>query len=102
MAGQMQGTLADLLRAIGRMDRRQYTSSTGMADEGRAELWDRRARVLFSGTVNAGAWEYSRYWDFGDRVRVLHAGQLLSCMINSVRIRLAGGAETVTADLREV
>ena len=89
-------------RVEGFTDRRQYTSSTGMADEGRAELWDRRARVLFSGTVNAGAWEYSRYWEFGDRVRVLHAGQRLTCMINSVQIRLAGGAETVTANLREV
>lgn len=89
-------------RVEGFTDRRQYTSSTGMADEGRAELWDRRARVLFSGTVNAGAWEYSKYWDFGDRVRVLHAGQRLTCMINSVRIGLAGGAETITADLREV
>jgi len=89
-------------RVEGWADRRQYTSSTGMADEGRAELWDRRARVLFTGTVNPGAWEYLRYWDFGDKVKVLHAGQALTCMINSVRIRLAGGAETVTADLREV
>ena len=89
-------------RAEGFTDRRQYTSSAGMADEGRAELWDRRARMLFAGTVNPGAWEYLRYWDFGDRVRVLHAGQALTCMINSVRIRLAGGAETITADLREI
>lgn len=89
-------------RVEGWADRRQYTSSTGMADEGRAELWDKRARILFSGTVNAGAWEYSRYWDFGDLVRVLHAGQMLTCMINSVRIHLADGAETITADLREV
>ena len=89
-------------RVEGFADRRQYTSSTGMADEGRAELWDRRARVLFAGTINPGAWEYSRYWEFGDRVKVLHADQLLTCMVNSVQIRLAGGAETVTANLREV
>lgn len=89
-------------RVEGFTDRRQYTSSTGMADEGRAELWDQRARVLFSGTINPGAWEYLRYWDFGDRLRVIHAGQSLTCMVNSVRIGLANGAETVTADLREV
>lgn len=89
-------------RVEGFTDRRQYTSSTGMADEGRAELWDRRARVLFTGTINPGAWEYTRLWEFGDRVKILHAGQLITCIVNSVRIGLAGGAETVTADLREV
>ena len=88
-------------RVEGFTDRRQYTSSTGMSDEGRAELWDQRARVLFSGTINPGAWEIGKYWEFGDKVRVLHAGQTLSCIVNSVRIRLAGGAETVTAELRE-
>ena len=84
------------------VDARQYTSSTGMSDEGAAALYDARRLVTFAGKLNAGAYEYGRDWDFGDRLYVMHEGVRIDAIIHAVSIRLAGGREDIDAQLRSL
>jgi hypothetical protein len=84
------------------VDARNYTSSTGMSDEGAAALYDARRLVTFAGKINTGAYEYGRDWEFGDRLYVSHEGVRVDCIVHSVAIRLSGGREDVVAELRSL
>ncbi len=84
------------------VDARNYSSSTGMSDEGAAALYDARRLVTFAGKINTGAYEYGRDWEFGDRLYVMHEGLRVDCIVHSVSIRLAGGREDITAELRSL
>lgn len=84
------------------VDARNYTSSTGMSDEGAAALYDARRLVTFAGRINTGAYEYGKDWDFGDRLYVMHEGVRVDCIVHSVSIRLAQGREDVVAELRSL
>ena len=84
------------------VDARNYTSSTGMSDEGAAALYDARRLVTFAGRINTGAYEYGKDWEFGDRLYVTHEGLRVDCIVHSVAIRLSGGREDVVAELRSL
>lgn len=84
------------------VDARNYTSSTGMSDEGAAALYDARRLVTFAGQINTGAYEYGKDWEFGDRLYVMHEGVRVDCIVHSVAIRLAQGREDVVAELRSL
>jgi hypothetical protein len=84
------------------VDARNYTSSTGMSDEGAAALYDARRLVTFAGKINTGAYEYGKDWEFGDRLYVSHEGVRVDCIVHSVAIRLSGGREDVVAELRSL
>ena len=84
------------------VDARNYASSTGMSDEGAAALYDARRLVTFAGRINAGAYEYGKDWEFGDRLYVTHEGVRIDCVVHSVRIDLIRGRETVVAELRSL
>jgi len=84
------------------VDARNYTSSTGMSDEGAAALYDARRLVTFAGRINTGAYEYGKDWEFGDRLYVTHESLRVDCIVHSVTINLAGGRETIVAELRSL
>lgn len=86
-------------------DARQSESSASVLAEAQAELWSRRAKKTFEGTIlETPAVRYGVNYGFGDIVTARYRGQQYDCRVDAVQITKASNTtpEQITTKIQSV
>lgn len=90
-------------RREGFVDATQAATQAALQDDADAALAAGRPLTRFSGTAkDAPGSVFGEDWDIGDRVVARYDGDAFPCWLNTIGVKVEGGAETVTAKLSSV
>ena len=82
-------------------DARNTSTTAALQAEANAALWERRPRRIFSGSIqDTPQCAYGIHWRWGDLVVAQFEGRSYDCHVDTVRIKVAKGAESISAQLR--
>lgn len=82
-------------------DARQNATGASLTAEGNAYLRANRPRRVFTAAlVDTPQVRYGLEWHWGDKVTAQFEGQTFDCHIDTLRLSVAGGKETIGAHLR--
>ena len=84
-------------------DIRNVSDTTILSNEAESRVYDGRPRVRFEAIIqDTLATKFQRDWDFGDKVVASFDDISFDAWINSLRINIAAGRETVSGRLRSI
>lgn len=107
--GRVIGTATDSARVgispFGRIEHFMQTAgadSTSLTVEANAQLRKMRPKVTFSGKlIQTDGVQYGRDYSFGDYLTAQFMGKTFNARLDTVRIQVGGGLETIDAILRQ-
>lgn len=82
-------------------DSRLTANATQLADDAAARLRQSEPRATFTGRlIDTPATTYSLHYGFGDFVTAQFENESIDCRIQSIRVKIANGEETIETQLR--
>lgn len=105
---EVEDTSLSALSPVGRRERflndTRLTDTTQATTRGQQALQEYRPFEVLKGTIqNTPTSRFQQHWNFGDKVKILHAGQSETVRINNLNVSLSrSGQERITSNFEKV